>query len=265
MAPTIHVADIIVVAFLLLAALTGFISGFTRLFLGIFSWAASIWLALKGTQYFAPIVQQYVHNVLEAQIIAGSVTFITCLSLLLYVSRSVGSAIKGSCVGGIDRAIGVVFSIALSGVFFSGIFNFAPRFLMPEKYNDLLTRSKLAPYLQQGADLTRQLCIDLFGTTFKESAEPEVPNEPLSAPSTEVSDQFSGPSASPTGEESLQPPPPEEVLSPSPALPPQAIPVGPEKILGQEDQGQNAQKHPPTAPEAATSTRSAGAAQPEND
>ncbi|MBN9564840.1 MAG: CvpA family protein [Alphaproteobacteria bacterium] len=150
-----HAADIIIIAFLVIAALIGVISGFTKLFLNIVAWGSAITLALVFASHIQPFFFQFIPYTLPSTIIAASLIFVVTLSVLIYISSSLGKLIKSSALSGLDRSLGLILGICLGTFLTSGIFNFIPMFLSKEKYDNLVQNAKLGHIFQEASKYSR--------------------------------------------------------------------------------------------------------------
>ena len=159
-----HASDIIIIGFLVISALVGLICGFTKLLLNIGAWAASIWLSIYGSPYIQPFFEQFIPIPLGAKIASGALIFIITLSLLLYMSSSVASSVKGSPMRGLDRGLGLLLGAGLGALILSILFNFAPMVFSKISYNSLVHDTRLGTFFERGAQLTQQMALTFYNT-----------------------------------------------------------------------------------------------------
>ena len=103
--------DLAVLGVLAISALLAFIRGFAREVLGIGAWVGAILAAVWAFPYARP----HVRNWLGAPDLVDPVTFgavfIVVLLILLVISSWIGSLVRRSVLGGLDRTLGLVFGL----------------------------------------------------------------------------------------------------------------------------------------------------------
>jgi membrane protein required for colicin V production len=189
-----HAADIIIIAFLVISALIGVVSGFTKLFLNIVAWGSAVTLAIVFASHIQPFFFQFIPYTLPSTIIAASLIFVVTLSVLIYISSSLGRVIKSSALSGLDRSLGLILGMCLGTFMVSGIFNFMPTLLSKEKYDNLIANAKLGHIFQEASKYSRLIAgslisnqlLDSFLTLPNIQPSPATSNQQQSPPSHQL-------------------------------------------------------------------------------
>lgn len=111
-----NLVDLIVLAVIAVSALLGLSRGFVREILGLGSWL----LAGYGALRFGPALLPFMNRTLDNPDIAGIAAYGTAFILLLIVlsllSNMVGSVVRVSALGGLDRTLGLLFGMARGAI-----------------------------------------------------------------------------------------------------------------------------------------------------
>lgn len=117
----ITVADIVVLAVLLISAVIAFMRGFVHEMLSIGAWVG----AAIGTAYAFPAVQPFARDLIAidllADIGAGVAIFIAILVVLAIVTRLLAKRVQNSALGALDRSLGLVFGVARGAVILAAL------------------------------------------------------------------------------------------------------------------------------------------------
>ena len=116
------IADIAVVAIVLLAGLIAFSLGFVRVLLALAGWVGAAFATLYGFSYLRPFAREWISIGFVADATAGAAIFIFSLIVLTIVSHAVGRRIRRSGLSALDRSVGLVFGLFLGGVVVSLVF-----------------------------------------------------------------------------------------------------------------------------------------------
>ena len=105
--------DLAVLAVLLVSGLLGVMRGLVREVLGVAAWVAAAFVA--GPYGAFPSVKPWARRTISdpgiADIAAFFGVFLIVLILLWLVVRTLSNAVRGSALGGLDRALGLVFGV----------------------------------------------------------------------------------------------------------------------------------------------------------
>lgn len=106
--------DLVVLAILLLSALVGLMRGFVREALGLCAWIAAAVLATRLYGQLLPFARRTIGDDAVADPVAFVVVFAVLLIAFLLIATALGTLVRGSLLGGIDRLAGFAFG-ALRG------------------------------------------------------------------------------------------------------------------------------------------------------
>jgi len=104
--------DGVVLAVLALSALIAYFRGFVREVLGIGAWAGAIAFALYAQPALKPLLAQYLSQDWLAEIAALGIAFLLALLVLKLLIAWFAGVVRHSVLGGVDRALGIVFGLA---------------------------------------------------------------------------------------------------------------------------------------------------------
>ena len=110
------IADIAVVAIIILAGLIAFSLGFVRVVLALAGWVGAAFATLYGFPYLKPFARDWISIGFVADAAAGAAIFILSLIVLTIISHSIGRMIRSSGLSALDRSVGLVFGLFLGGV-----------------------------------------------------------------------------------------------------------------------------------------------------
>lgn len=105
--------DLAVLALLLVSGLLGVMRGLVREVLGVAAWVAAAFVAGPYGAFpsVAPWMRRHFSDPGIADMAAFGGVFLLTLILLWLVVRTLSNAVRGSALGGLDRALGLVFGI----------------------------------------------------------------------------------------------------------------------------------------------------------
>lgn len=173
--------DIGVFIVLFLSVVFGIIRGFTREVLSIGGWAG----ALIGTIYGYPMLRDtfrdWIGNVFLGDVATVILLFVSFLVFFTLIIRTISDGVKGSKLGGLDRALGLLFGFFRGGLLVVGAF-FASLIIWktPEARPPAFQTAKTLPYVIRGAEsvvillpqgFVPQKMIDSFGKTVEKTAD----------------------------------------------------------------------------------------------
>lgn len=112
MSTPVNVVDVAVLAVILLSALLAFYRGFVTETLSVASWAGASLITL----FFYPLALVHVQPYLQPEMLAEAATvggmFVISLVILTLISQQIGTLVRGSALGAIDRSLGFLFGMA---------------------------------------------------------------------------------------------------------------------------------------------------------
>jgi membrane protein required for colicin V production len=143
--------DLSVLGIIGFSILIGILRGATREVLGIAAWIGAFATVFYGLPLLRPFARHYISNPMVADVIIAVLLFILSLGVFIFISRMISSRIKFSILGGVDRALGLVFGF-VRGVFLVCLIYLAMGFFYtPEQVPDDVKTARSTPYLAQGA------------------------------------------------------------------------------------------------------------------
>ena len=108
--------DLAVLAVIVISALLGLMRGFVREALGLAAWVAAAYAAVAGYHAAQPIVLGWVRDPNLADPLAFGGVFLIVLIVLSIIAHVIGSVVRGSLLGGLDRSLGAVFGVARGAI-----------------------------------------------------------------------------------------------------------------------------------------------------
>ena len=148
--------DIGVIAVIGLSAVFAFARGFVREALSIVAWVGAAFITLYGWSYVYALVDPMVHNPLLSQLIAWGGLFVGSLIVLTIVTGLLARSVRSSALSPIDRTLGFIFGL-LRGAFIVSLACLLLDTVQPSDWPPWLRDAKSLPYLQQGADVLRNV------------------------------------------------------------------------------------------------------------
>ena len=143
--------DLVVLAILLLSALFGLMRGFVREALGLCAWVGAAVLATRLYGQLVPFARRTIGDDAVADPVAFAVVFTVLLIAFLLIAAALGTLVRGSLLGGIDRLAGFAFGVGRGfAVLVIAFLVVAP--LLPVSDGPRAVRnSRSLPFVGQGA------------------------------------------------------------------------------------------------------------------
>ncbi|MBO1075710.1 CvpA family protein [Roseomonas marmotae] len=104
--------DGVVLAVLAVSALIAYFRGFVREVLGIGAWVGAVAFALYAQPAVKPVVLKYLTEDWMAEVAALGLAFLAALMVLKLLIAWFAGMVRHSALGGVDRALGIVFGVA---------------------------------------------------------------------------------------------------------------------------------------------------------
>ncbi|MDB5371300.1 MAG: colicin production CvpA [Roseomonas sp.] len=144
--------DGVVLAVLAVSALIAYFRGFVQEVLGIGAWAGAIAFALYAQPALKPWVQNYLPQEWMAEIAALGIAFLAALLVLKLLIGWFAGRIRHSVLGGVDRALGIVFGIA-RGAFLIVLAYILGGLFLPstEKWPEAVRDARMLPVVAEAA------------------------------------------------------------------------------------------------------------------
>ncbi len=155
------IADLAVIGIILLAGGIAFSLGFVRVVLALLGWVGAAFATLYGFSYARAFTQDWISVGFLADAAAGLGIFFTTLIILTIVSHAIGRRVRNSGLSALDRSVGLVFGLALGGVFvclaYLGVAWFMDMPPQLDKQPKWVQTAKSRPLVEWGAEKLQQL------------------------------------------------------------------------------------------------------------
>jgi membrane protein required for colicin V production len=199
--------DLGVIAVIGLSAIFAFARGFVREALSIIAWVGAGFATLYGFNAVYAIVDPMVHNPLLSQLISGFGLFVAALIVLTILTGVVAGSVRSSGLSPIDRTLGFIFGL-LRGAF---ILSLAYLLLdVSVQKNDRpawLRDAKSEPYLQQGADMLRNVLPESLRQKTSAAADDVIQTVSPAIEAQKAMRALANPTAAPQAAPQQAPPP----------------------------------------------------------
>jgi len=149
--------DIGVIAVIALSAVFAFARGFVREALSIVAWVTAGAVTLYGFKAVYAMVDPMVHNPLLSQLIAGFGLFVGTLIVMTILTGFIARSVRSSALSPIDRTLGFIFGLVRGAFIVSLAYLLLDVSLTPSDRPAWVREAKSTPYLQQGAELLRNV------------------------------------------------------------------------------------------------------------
>jgi membrane protein required for colicin V production len=151
------VADLAVIAILIISALLAFGRGFLAEVLSVTSWAGALFAVLLGLPVVRPFARDLIQPPLLADVAAGAILFIITLIILSMLTRMLAVRVRGSALNAVDRSLGFAFGL-LRGALLVCLAYIPLQWAMPDANQPAwLRQAKSRPLVVDGADWITEL------------------------------------------------------------------------------------------------------------
>ncbi len=144
--------DGVVLAVLALSGVIAFFRGMVREVLGVGAWIGAVLAALLLRADVAALLPESVQPPWVAEALAAAGVFIVVLVVLSLLIGAVANRVQDSMLGGVDRALGMVFGLA-RGAFLVVVAYILGGTLLPatEQWPEPVRQARLLPFVVDGA------------------------------------------------------------------------------------------------------------------
>jgi membrane protein required for colicin V production len=154
----LSVADIGVIAVLLISALWAFVRGFVRELLGVAAWVGAAFVTLYGFGYVSPYTRQLINIPYAADGVAIVALFVLSLILFSIVSHAISSQVRQSSLSAIDRSLGFVFGLLRGAVVVCIAYLLLEWAMPPPQERPVwITSARSLPAIKRGVGLLEEL------------------------------------------------------------------------------------------------------------
>lgn len=145
------IADIAVVAVLLISGALAYFRGMTRELLTIAGWVGAALATIYGFPQVRPLFAEYIESNLASDIATAATLFLVTLVVLTIASHLIANRIKSSSLGQLDHALGFVFGV-LRGVILVSLLYIGVSIFWDEKdFPDVIAEARSLPLVQASA------------------------------------------------------------------------------------------------------------------
>lgn len=175
-----------------ISCLAGFMRGFTREVLGLFTWAGSAFATYIAVPLLGGVAKSYIANPMIADAITAVVLFILFLIIFSIISGALANSVKRSNLGSVDRSLGVSFGIVRSIVIICSIEIILSTFTLRQNQAEVIQNARFTPMIRRGSDnlihLAPQSVREFIAT---QQAEAMAKTTPHNSPAKSVEDVVS--------------------------------------------------------------------------
>jgi membrane protein required for colicin V production len=125
--------------------------GFVREVLGLGAWLGAAAFAYWGTPLARPQFERWISSPEWVAPITAAALFIGSLLILMLVSGWIGSLVRASVLGGLDRTLGLVFGLARGALLIVFAYIAAGMVIPIDQWPGVVQRARLLPLTYQGA------------------------------------------------------------------------------------------------------------------
>ena len=143
--------DFVVVGVVAVSGLLALSRGFVREVLGLGAWLGAAAFAYWGTPLARPQFERWISSPEWVAPITAAALFIGSLLILMLVSGWIGSLVRASVLGGLDRTLGLVFGLARGALLIVFAYIAAGMVIPIDQWPGVVQRARLLPLTYQGA------------------------------------------------------------------------------------------------------------------
>jgi len=146
--------DYTVLGLLAASGLLALLRGFVREVLGVGAWIGAAMVGIAALPTTAPLVREWLPNKDFAPLIdpaAFAGVFLVALVILLVISHWIGTLVRNSVLGGLDRSLGLVFGLARGAVVLVVAYIIAGWLIPTERWPEPVLQARTLPFVAQGA------------------------------------------------------------------------------------------------------------------
>ncbi len=143
--------DLAVLGVLAVSALLAFVRGFVREVLGIGAWVAAALVAAWAFPFARPRFRDWLGAPDLVDPVTFASVFVVTLLVLLLISHWIGTLVRGSALGGLDRTLGLVFGIVRGAALVVFAYIAVGLVIPADHWPDPVARARSLPLAYAGA------------------------------------------------------------------------------------------------------------------
>jgi membrane protein required for colicin V production len=143
--------DLVVLGIVAVSGMLALSRGLVREILGLGAWAGAAAFAYWGTPLARPQFERWIPSPEWVGPVTAAALFIGSLLILMLVCGWIGSLVRGSALGGLDRTLGLVFGLARGALLVVFAYILAGMVIPIDQWPGVVLRARLLPLTYQGA------------------------------------------------------------------------------------------------------------------
>ncbi len=143
--------DLAVFGLLAISGLLAFVRGMVREVLGIGAWAGAVAAGIYALPAMRSSVSRWIHTPEWVDPASFFIVFLAALIALMLLARMVGSLVRGSPLGGVDRTLGLVFGLARGAVIIMIAYILAGMVFPIDRWPEPVLAARTLPPIYEGA------------------------------------------------------------------------------------------------------------------
>lgn len=167
--------DGVILALLAVSALLAFFRGLVREVLGVGAWVGALVAGFLALPWSGPVAETQVSPDWLAEAVAVAVVFLVVLVLLKLLTAWIAHHVQRSALGGLDRALGVVFGLVRGAFLVLLAYIVVGPFLPPDRWPSAVREARALPLVAEGARWLVEQVPEGFRPPF---AEPPIRPDP---------------------------------------------------------------------------------------
>ena len=165
--------DSVVLLVVLMSSIVAFARGFVSEALGIGAWVGAYFISALGARFAMPSMRGWLGNPDIADPAAYAAVFLVALIILSIITGTIGSAVRASVLGGVDRTLGMVFGLVRGVIILAAVYVGATFAVPPEKWPDAVAESHSLPHIYTTAAWMARLIPEGFRPAVPRTPEPK--------------------------------------------------------------------------------------------
>ena len=165
--------DSVVLLVVLMSSIVAFARGFVSEALGIGAWIGAYFISVLGARFAMPTMRGWLGNPDIADPAAYAAVFLVALIILSIITGTIGSAVRASVLGGVDRTLGMVFGLVRGVIILAAVYVGATFAVPPEKWPDAVAESHSLPHIYTTAAWMARLIPEGFRPAVPRTPEPK--------------------------------------------------------------------------------------------
>jgi membrane protein required for colicin V production len=143
--------DLAVFGLLAISGLLAFVRGMVREVLGLGAWVGAVAAGIYGLPMIRGVISRWISAPEWVDPASFLLVFLVALIILMLLARMIGSLVRGSPLGGVDRTLGLVFGLARGAVIILIAYILAGMVFPIDRWPNAVLAARTLPPIYQGA------------------------------------------------------------------------------------------------------------------